>query len=330
VGIQPYNGHPVAMHYKWSNGITLTEWMHKVQQGVGLATTDLTFPSLHNTTYNRRVSSSPAPTADDTKSSRLNVRLRAAMAITKTLSEFHSGGVVHNNISPENIVLDTFEGDYVATLIDLSEAVILANVQVEAGESRIMMEKKKKQEDLKALGGVLKKLFQESDDENEIQTMINNYTADYSCGMDSPAQLTLTTEREAPFETWGDETRRQKRNKAPVTEAGEGLPIYLGSLISALLLTGYESNSSNSTPASTVQYESAIDAYHDLKMMLENKSKFYRQTQLDERMMASRLKLPTMFYGRQVQMSMLMHLFQSVIMGNQPSIATISGLLSVL
>ena len=329
VGIQPYNGHPVALFYKWSNGITLTEWMHKVQHGVGVASTDLTFPSLRNTTY-KRVNSSPAPTTDDTKSSRLNVRLRAAMAITKTLSEFHSGGVVHNNISPENIVLDTFEGDYVATLIDLSEAVILANVQVEAGENRVMMEKKKKQEDLKALGEVLKKLFHESDDETEIQSMINNYGVNDSGGMNSPAMLTLTSEGDAPLETWGDETRRQKRTKAPITEAGEGLPIYLGSLISTLLLTGCESNNSNSSPASTVQYESAIDAYHDLKIMLESKSKFYRQTALDERMMASRLKLPTMFYGRQVQMSMLMHLFQNVLLGNQPSIATISGPLSVL
>jgi hypothetical protein len=142
--------------------------------------------------------------------------------------------------------------------------------------------------------------------------------------------LALTGGEEVPFETWGDETRR-KRNKAPVTaEAGDGLPIYLGSLISTLLLTESEasspSGSSSPQASSTVQYESAFDVYLDLKVMLENQNQFYRQTELDERMIRSRLLLPNVFYGRQVQMSMLMHLFHSVVMlGNSPSIATISG-----
>lgn len=261
----------------------------------------------------------PHRTTDD-----LNVRLRAAMAVTKTLSEFHEGGVAHGNLTPENIVLDTFEGDYVATLIDLSESVVFREVNLEGGENKALFEKQKKQEDLKALGGVLKQLFRGFDDVNDRNSFqIATYDSYGAISYGTSTALTLGDGGDSPFETWGDETRR-KRNKAPAIEVGDGLPIYLGSLISTLLLTG-NSTTSNS-PASTVHYESAKDVFLDLKVMLEDQNQFYRQTELDERMMGSRLWLPSMFYGRQVQMSMLMHLFQNVIMfGSEPAIATISG-----
>ena len=58
-----------ALSFKWANGITLKEWLQKIQVGF-------------------QVDSS--------------VRLRAAMAIAKTLSDFHSGGVVYNLLKPEN------------------------------------------------------------------------------------------------------------------------------------------------------------------------------------------------------------------------------------
>ena len=271
--------------------------------------------------------STPAPAPEN-----LNVRLRAAMAIAKTLSEFHEGGVAHNKLTPENIVLDTFEGDYVATLIDLSEAVIFADVTFEDEEARVFFERKKRQEDLNALGDVFKQLFRGFDNKkgkNAIRSIVSTYGANsYGNSYTPSTALTLSNGEEEPFETWGDETRR-KRNKAPGAEA-EGLPIYLGSIISTLLLTGNE-NSNSITPASTVQYESAKDVYLDLKVMLESNNQFYRQIELDERMVGSRLLLPSVFYGRQVQMSMLMHLYHNVVMmGNQPSIAIISGKYSML
>ena len=50
------------------------------------------------------------------------------MAIAKTLSDFHKGGVAYNSFTPDNIVLSPFEGgDYVATLIDLSNARVVNN-----------------------------------------------------------------------------------------------------------------------------------------------------------------------------------------------------------
>lgn len=313
--------------------------MAKVQTGNGGHTTDLiSYNTMHhgNNPFLSTTSSSNAPNSTTTpKTNDLNVRLRAAMAIAKTLGEFHDGGVSHGKISPGNIVLDTFEGDYVATLIDLSEAVIFKDCpEVSSADDDASgdYERMKKKEDLKALGGVLKQLFRGFDTESSSGSggtnscQLTSYAANTYGANDygnSSTALALSGGGDAPYETWGDETRR-KRNKAP-TQAGEGLPIYLGSLISTLLLTGSGAANSNS-PASTVHYESAQDVYLDLKVMLDNSNPFYRQTELDERMIGSRLKMPDMFYGRQVQMSMLMHLFQSVVMlGNQPSIATISG-----
>ena len=189
-------------------------------------------------------------------------------------------------------------------------------------------------EDLEALGGVLKQLFRGfHKEENALGGYASNSSYNYH-GTNSRNAITLRNDHGGgtnsgssivPFETWGDETRR-KRNKAPSSEvSGEGLPIYLASLISTLLLTRSE-NGNSSSPASTVYYESARDVYLDLKVMLDNKNEFYRQTELDEGMMSSRLRMRNLFYGRQVQMSMLMHLFQSVVMmGNQPAIATVSG-----
>jgi hypothetical protein len=246
------------------------------------------------------------------------VRLRVAMAIAKTLADFHDAGVAYNNLTPENVVLDTFEGDYVATFIDLSEATIFSNgtllnqvgqVSIEDGAA---FEKQMKQGDLMRLGAVLNQLFRGCEDDNT-STSVDSYSTQTLAfgGADTPRYS-------------GEEDVRRKRNKQ--ANRTDGLPTYLGSLISTLLLTGAETNSLN-TPVSTVHYESAKDVYLDLKTMLENKNQCYCKTDLDEWMLESRLKLDTdLFYGRQVEMSILMRLLHNVFMlGNHPSIATISG-----
>ena len=58
--ITSYNRRP-ALIFKWNSGITLKKWIQNVQFG---------------------------PQVD------LNIRLRAAMAIAKTVSDFHDGGVL--------------------------------------------------------------------------------------------------------------------------------------------------------------------------------------------------------------------------------------------
>eukprot|EP00804_Cyclotella_cryptica_P005744 CCRYP_000079-RE/>CCRYP_000079-RE protein AED:0.10 eAED:0.10 QI:211/1/0.88/1/0.5/0.33/9/0/1307 len=349
LNIGPFDGHPVALYFKWANGITLKEWMRKVQGGTpGVASFTVTQRNYNETSHiqqNHSRSSShnesaidsnllyfgnighttnsalytstiktPTPRATDD----LNVRLRAAMAIAKTLSDFHDAGVVINNLTTENVVLDTFEGDYVATFIDLSEAAIFRNdaPDNQGGQKSVddmaAFEKQIKQEDLRSLGTVLNQLFRGFQDDSASQSVVRDNTDVFACDR-----------TDTPSKTEGEDVRR-KRSKP--TNASEGLPIYLGSLISTLLLTGRETENPNS-PASAVNYESAKDVYLDLKTMLENKSRCFRKTDLDECMVESRLKLNTdLFYGRRVQISMLMHLLNSVFMrGNQPSIATISG-----
>lgn len=243
-----FNKRP-ALSFKWASGITLKEWLQKVQIGAHVD---------------------------------LNVRLRAAMAISKTLSDFHDGGVVYNSLTPENIVLSPFEGEgYVATLIDLSNAIIYrpsgANVDAE-------FEKEMKEVDMKSLGLVLNQLFRGEESANDDDSV----------------------------EHVPEDTTQFRRKRGKQQTMGEGLPLYLGSLISALL--------------DSLGYKSAKDVYLDLKNMVENTSGCLTKSKLDESTTKGRLRLPEgVFYGRTVQMSMLMHLFQVQQLGNQPLMATISG-----
>ena len=264
----------------------------------------------------------------------LNVRLRAAMAIVKTLSSFHDGGIVYNSLSPENIVLDTYEGDYVATLIDLSDALAYKdhsclgsglggggdagegsnnnNNTTTTGGDDAEFEKKMKEVDMKCLGIVLNQLFR---GDHSANNATDSGVASSSHSFDE--------------ETYGADSRR-KRGKQ--TSPGEGLPLYLNSLISALLSIGDDSCESGSLTTSSSltaggTYENAKDVYLDLKTLAENPKVCLRKSELDESTIDSSLRVQhDAFYGRQVQMSMLLHLFQSVTMvGNQPLMATISG-----
>lgn len=208
------------------------------------------------------------------------------MAIAKTLSDFHKGGVAYNSFTPDNIVLSPFEGgDYVATLIDLSNARVVDNSESIDGVTGQQM----KEEDLKSLGLVLNQLFQGG----EIRE----------------------SSTPSPEVTESDTEARPKRGRV-TSQGGEGLPFYLGSLISALL---------ECTP--DFKYESAYDVFLDLKIMAENKNGCFMKCKLDDSTAKSRLSLKSdMFYGRGVQMSMLMHLFTTITRsGSQPMMATISG-----
>jgi len=250
--VTSFNRRP-ALSFKWAGGITLKEWLQKVQAG---------------------------PQGD------FNVWIRAAMAIAKTLSEFHEGGVVYNSLTPENVVLSPFEGEYVATLIDLSNALMYRNDNNINPE----FEKQMRDVDLKSLGIVLNQLFRGED------------SVDGDGGGQGPENT----------ESYPEHSRRKRGKHA----LGEELPLYLGSLISALL-----------DPSPDHCYESAKDVFLDLKVLAENKDGSLMKSKVDESTLKSHLCLQCdMFYGRQVQMSMLLHLFQSsVALGNQPVMATISG-----
>ena len=264
VEVSSFDGRP-ALCFQWANGITLKEWLQKDQL---------------------------RPQVD------LNVRLRAAMAIAKTLSDFHEGGVTYNCLSPENIVLDKVEGDCVATFIDLSDALVYRDDTGAPADASFAC--KAKAVDLINLGCTLNQLIRgEEEPPHGGQTDVHHR---FEEGL------------------FGDQDH-DRCKRAKQLSPGEGMPLYLGSLILTLLLTG------DDKAISSGRYESAKDVFLDLKFMAESANQYLKKCNLDESAIKSRLSLRSdIFYGRQVQMSMLVNLFQSaVFLGNQPLMATISG-----
>lgn len=274
-----FNGSP-ALYFKWENGITCKEWLDKVQQ-------------IHPHVVG------------------FNVRLRAAMAIAQTLSQFHQCSVAYNSLSSENIVLTPLEGDYVAKFIDLSEAVICNDEQT----FKEMMAS-----DLISLGLIFDQLFKEYGEGGEAAG------GDYDVGGGSTRsgrRVSMNSEVE-DGEDFAHNRNVRKRGKQRTP--GEGLPLYLGAMISTLLVSGDDNDSSQ------LRYKSVNDVYEDLKAMAAEDVSLHRSTSLrdecdNEGFCLGRLKFPKdLFYGRQVQMSMILHLLQSsTMLGDQPLMALIAG-----
>jgi len=258
-----------ALTFKWDSGITVNDWIHIARIG---------------------------PRVD------LNVRIRAAMAIAKTLSDFHDGGVVYNRLTPENIVLEPVSSDFVATFIDFSGAIIYEEdnrFNVDA-----QFERQAKILDLKRLGLVLNDLL------GGEEGALANLALDDGGGGESGT-------RSDP------DSDRRKRGKH--STGAEGLPLYLASLISTLLKG---KDGSTSSELFCYEYASSKDVYLDLKVLVESNSDscLRKFNKLDGSAIMSQMRLHKgMFYGRQVQMSMLSTLCQLVFSTDKPLLAMVSG-----
>lgn len=219
----------------------------------------------------------------------LIVRLRVAIAIVETLVEFHNGSVVYNNLTPDNIILDMSEGSYVATFIDLSAAIAL----FDRDEAFI---KSSKEADLKDLGILLNELLM-------------GEKASFDCGQQ---------EDDDQEECW-DHGRMKRGKQLP---RGDGLPMYLGCVISTLLLSG-----NDSAQSAEITYESIKDTLFDLRLVARDPQTFLRPLILDEHTVQSKLRLPVdAFYGRQSEVSMLLRALNSVVLlGGQPMMVLVSG-----
>jgi hypothetical protein len=221
--------------------------------------------------------------------------------------------VAYNALAPKNIVLMPFEGDYVAKFIDLSDAVVCNDVQTYKDMTAV---------DLKSFGRLLDQLFQmegggEGGERSSPSSALDG--GDDYVGIAYSRRVSVNSEDE------GEVAARSKRGRQRTP--GEGLPLYLGAMISTLLISGDDDNNS-----SQLRYESSNDVYEDLKSMLSQNVNNRRsskeiETNHDDAGLNRRLKIPTdLFYGRQVQMSMIMHLLQSSTMiGDQPLMALIAG-----
>eukprot|EP00984_Skeletonema_dohrnii_P001712 scaffold569_cov67-Skeletonema_dohrnii-CCMP3373.AAC.2 len=277
IEVSSFNGSP-ALYFKWENGITCEEWLDKVR-------------IQQQTTHPQKEGAA-----------RFTVRLRAAVAIAKTLTQFHQSHVVYNALTLENIVLTPFEGDYLATFIDLSDAVICNDEQTFDERKGV---------DLTNLGIVLNQLFQKVDGDGELASSRKRVS------------VSSDTKGEVPSNT------RNVKKRGKQHTPGEGLPLYLRAMVSTLLIRDEEHGVSQQ-----LRYESANAVYEDLKVMAtpaadgNRRNSYFKETEVDhEVIIHSRLKLPKdLFYGRQVQMSMIMHQLQSVTMlGDQPLMALIAG-----
>ncbi|KAL7467849.1 hypothetical protein ACHAXS_008145 [Conticribra weissflogii] len=284
------NGRP-GLWFEWESGTTLEAWLQAADRS----------------------------NDGQTKSDRLN----AAMAVAQTLSTFHENGVFCRKLSPEDIVLDIKEGTYVATFIDLSEAVILEDVvSVPApttdDKSQLNGETSKwRSEDLKTMGRTFIRIFQR-----------NSIGVDEGKGGQS---FKILDEDEGEDHQFDKNHSHRKRGKVSVPgeglsdrENGQDLPIYLRTLISSLILSGHESSSTT--------YTSAKDVFNDLKKIAANNSVNQQQQHDVGELTAFRIgrRLPSegdFFYGRQVPLSMLHNFFDSVvgIHDCSPMMATISG-----
>jgi len=273
------NGKP-AMTFQWAHGKTLDKWVGNVQ--------------------NRH------------EEVDFIVRLRAAMAIAKTVADFHQGGVAMNGIAMDNIVLDSQEGEYVATFIGLSGAVILRGLEKDFQEKMRAL-------DLKDLGIILNTLFAGGENQSNEYHSIDSGTRRLSAASFSGHEEDL----------WGYQSRA-KRGKSLTNSTssignGSPLPLLLSSLISALLRS--ESRTANESGSGTqICYDNAEDAYLDLKAMLSTPDKLLKKCVWDEAAYRSQLQIQSNFYGRQVQMTLLMHVYNSaLVIGGQPVMAIVSG-----
>ncbi|KAL7499306.1 hypothetical protein ACHAWT_009981 [Skeletonema menzelii] len=282
-----FNGTP-ALYFKWENGITCEEWLDKVR--------------------------SQQQTQSTQQEAKLTVRLRAAVSIAKTLTQFHQRRVVYNSLSLDNIVLTPFEGNYLATFIDLSDAVICSDEQTFDDRKGV---------DLMNLGIVLNQLFR-TDGGGEDATFANAGRREGGGELTSSSRRVSTNSGGDVPSNIGNLRKRGKQ-----LTPGDGLPLYLRAMVSTLIGAGGQEN------ASQMRYESANAVFEDLSVMAtqatnssDRRNNFFKQIEVDhEVVLHSRLKFPKdFFYGRQVQMSMLMHQLQSATMlGDQPLMALIAG-----
>jgi len=294
--LDAFNGNP-AVFFEWVDGITLSKWL---EQG---------------------------PVFD------LNHRLRTAIAITRTLAEYHAVGVAHNRLSTSNIILDISDRHCIATLIDLSKGVISHDGGL-----------KDKRADLKDLGRVFCELFRENgsgDYEDTKHVLVEDHSSveDYEC-LPTPSKRRGKQKdavdvffRENGGERYEDTThvlveddehspsRSKKRGKkrGKQKDAVDDLPLYLSSLIPALMSA---CNDDCEVPGE--RYEDIKHVLADLNAAAKKYGIYFRP--YDEATSQNRLHLQRgAFYGRQSELAVLMHSLNSVMILGQPVMTAVSG-----
>ncbi|KAL7554753.1 hypothetical protein ACHAWF_018292 [Thalassiosira exigua] len=354
IDVKGFKGDP-AVYFRWARGDTLDEWMRKQERGNSRKRSsdisidsrrrsgDLAFspsgdegegagpnarPVDANSDGRGRASAAVGGRADGDGEADgevdadLIARVKVAIAIAETLRDFHEGGFLYNNLSPSDVVIDVHEGNYTATFVDLSEAVIFYDRGAEFRRSAA-------ETDLRRFGLMLKRLFRGGnwdDDDDEVATLSpwDRFSAASAAasvtsdGRSLGSQHRLRSPSPHSRSDRKEDPSTRKRGKGP-NASGEGLPMYLGTLANALLLpeggdaggnpcgsVGGRAGSSDRSPPAT--YASASDVLSDLRAALKNPRAFLRPPVLDDALVRGRLKLPEgAFYGRHTEVGMLCH-----------------------
>ncbi len=282
VDVKGFKGNP-SLYFEWVEGVSLKEWMAKTNN----------HGDEDNDGSNAEICSKHPP--HQAGIDFMKERLKVAIAITKTLQEFHYGGVAYNFLTLEHIILQWTsskdnddekdknntannheEGECVASLINLSKATVFAEVTTEEATQAI-------RKDLNSLGLILGALFsKESDVPSDVMRRL------------SDDALLDVGEAEFPASNVnsgcdGDEEERpgQVKKRGKQQKLGDGLPIYLCSLISALI--GYEEMTDSSE-----LYDNASNVLKDLE--LAARKPLLLVPDVEERDRKS-LTLPSAFYG---------------------------------
>jgi hypothetical protein len=279
-------------------------------------------------------------------------RARMAIAVAKSLSDFHDGGVAHHLLSPDNIVLDVGEGECVATIIDLSMAQV---VEVVVNGTASTFDARRK--DLRDLGVVLNLLFtgedelstsdkghdktvnkNETENENENENLDSSNEGDNAdAKRDSMGSIERAWKEFKAQESGNSSShsnsnsskRACKRGGALSSQKSDRLPQYLRSVISALLLSSEDGTegsaaASTSTSATMEPYTSARDVWLDLQTMMEKSPTFVEPSMPPQQHHGGsfeaadvgtwRPQIPSgAFYGRRIEFSLLLKSFHSVV-----------------
>ncbi len=306
VDVKGFKGNP-SLYFEWVEGVSLKEWMARRNNNNNGDDED-------NDGNNDEIGSKHPP--HQAGIDFMKERLKVAIAITKTLQEFHCGGVAYNFLTLEHIILqwtsnndndddkNNEEGECVASLINLSKATVFAEVTTEEATQAI-------RKDLNSLGLILGALFsKESDVPSDVMRRLSD---DAVLDVDE-AEFPVSNVNSGCD---GDEEERpgQVKKRGKQQKLGDGLPIYLCSLISALI--GYEEMTDSSE-----LYHNASNVLKDLE--LAARKPLLLVPDVAERDRKS-LTLPTAFYGRRNEVALLTRSLQSVAILGKTNIAVISG-----
>ncbi|KAL7554265.1 hypothetical protein ACHAWF_017700, partial [Thalassiosira exigua] len=267
IGKVEENGQELWVHFEWANGVTLEEWARSRKERC----------------------------RDDMKA-----RLRVAIAIAKSLCDFHEASVVHHKLSHTNVIIEETSFGFQAALIDLTKSRILKGGEVHVdGISG----------DLRDMGHVFQILF---------ANLNNGGSADVGRRSDTSMDEDEDTEEDFHAD-YNNRTKKRGKSSSQRAQAMEGMPLFVSALISALL----DNNSGGATNVREgKRYTSTKVVLNDLLAGLSKFDVYFRKFDWKE---ASMWNYHSSFYGRQAEMSTLTSSLKAVMDSGKPMMTSVSG-----